>query len=213
MTSDLDLNIEGRKFIPYNTGNAPLPLPEYGRTIQNMVDHCVMIENREERTACAYGIIDTMKSLFPKALVDKKDDSKFWDHLNIMARYELDIDFPCEVAGPEHSSVKPRKIPYTDNKRVRSIYGTTIENLIDAILDMPNSEEKDNLVFEVVCQMKKCLLLHNPETADDLRVLSDLYKISKGLIDLTPEEYEIPTFNFVDDPTKRSKKNRSKLTL
>ena len=35
------------KFIPYNTGMPHLPLPEYGRNIQNMVDYCVGIPDRE----------------------------------------------------------------------------------------------------------------------------------------------------------------------
>ncbi len=33
----------------YNTQEKKLALPEYGRNIQNMVDHCVGIEDPEER--------------------------------------------------------------------------------------------------------------------------------------------------------------------
>ena len=33
----------------YNTEEKKLVMPEYGRNIQNMVDYCVAIEDREER--------------------------------------------------------------------------------------------------------------------------------------------------------------------
>ena len=33
----------------YNTQQRTLPLPEYGRSVQNMVDHALTIEDRAER--------------------------------------------------------------------------------------------------------------------------------------------------------------------
>ena len=49
----------------YNTQKEKLFLPEYGRNIQNMVDHCVSIEDAEERRKCAYTVIDIMGNMFP----------------------------------------------------------------------------------------------------------------------------------------------------
>ena len=49
--------------LDYNTQNRQLALPEYGRNIQQMVDFCVTIPDREERTRCAYTIIDVMRNL------------------------------------------------------------------------------------------------------------------------------------------------------
>ncbi|MEE1063410.1 MAG: DUF4290 domain-containing protein, partial [Paludibacteraceae bacterium] len=45
--------------MPYNTQMPKLALPEYGRNIQNMVNYCLTIEDREERTNCAHSIIQT----------------------------------------------------------------------------------------------------------------------------------------------------------
>ena len=36
--------------LDYNTQLKKLALPEYGRNIQQMVDYCCKIEDREERT-------------------------------------------------------------------------------------------------------------------------------------------------------------------
>ena len=37
----------------YNTKQKRLPLPEYGRSVQKMVDHALTIEDRQERQRCA----------------------------------------------------------------------------------------------------------------------------------------------------------------
>ncbi|MDE5806319.1 MAG: DUF4290 domain-containing protein, partial [Paramuribaculum sp.] len=49
----------------YNTQMKPLRLPEYGRNIQKMVDFCLTIEDRQERTDCAFAIVKSMANLFP----------------------------------------------------------------------------------------------------------------------------------------------------
>ena len=51
--------------LEYNSQQKQLLLPEYGRNVQQMVDHCLTIEDREERTRCAYTIVNIMSSLVP----------------------------------------------------------------------------------------------------------------------------------------------------
>ena len=38
----------------YNTQQRKLPLPEYGRSVQHMVDHALTIEDREECKVCTH---------------------------------------------------------------------------------------------------------------------------------------------------------------
>ena len=81
----------------YNTQEKRLALPEYGRNIQNMVDYCVTIEDREERKRCANSIINVMGNMFPH-LRDVNDFKHIlWDHLAIMSDFKLDIDYPYEI--------------------------------------------------------------------------------------------------------------------
>ena len=49
----------------YNTQQKRMPLPEYGRSIQNMVDHALTIEDRSERQRCANTIINIMGIILP----------------------------------------------------------------------------------------------------------------------------------------------------
>lgn len=63
----------------YNTQQRTLPLPEYGRSVQNMVDHALTIEDRAERQRCANTIINIMGGMFPH-LRDVPDfKHKLWD--------------------------------------------------------------------------------------------------------------------------------------
>ncbi|MDE5750680.1 MAG: DUF4290 domain-containing protein, partial [Duncaniella sp.] len=86
--------------LTYNTMRPQLPLPEYGRTIQKMVDHCLTIEDRDERTRCAYAIVETMERLFPKVKEQPDHLQTLWDHVVRMSDYTLDVAFPCESTGP-----------------------------------------------------------------------------------------------------------------
>ena len=64
----------------YNTQQKRMPLPEYGRSIQNMVDYALTIQDRAERQRCANTIINIMGNMFPH-LRDVPDfKHKLWDH-------------------------------------------------------------------------------------------------------------------------------------
>ena len=57
----------------YNTQQKRMPLPEYGRSIQNMVDYALTIQDRAERQRCANTIINIMGNMFPHLRdVDRK---------------------------------------------------------------------------------------------------------------------------------------------
>ena len=73
----------------YNTSRKKLVLPEYGRNIQRMVDLTKAEPDTEKRNAMAQAIIAIMGNMNPhlRDIVDFKH--KLWDHLAIMANYEL----------------------------------------------------------------------------------------------------------------------------
>ena len=100
----------------YNTQQKRMPLPEYGRSIQNMVDHALTIEDRAERQRCANTIINIMGNMFPH-LRDVPDfKHKLWDHLAIMSDFKLDIDYPYEIIRKDNLNTRPEVIPYPSTK-------------------------------------------------------------------------------------------------
>jgi hypothetical protein len=175
----------------YNTGLKKLALPEYGRNIQNMVDYCVSIQEKEERQQCANGIINIMGNLFPHL----RDISDFkhilWDHLAIMSDFKLDINYPYEVIKKEDLYAKPPRIPY-NNSRIRyRHYGTTLELMIGKANELEASEEKDYLIKLLVNQMKKSFLTWNKESVEDSKIFKDLVELSQGKIVLNEKEYKL----------------------
>lgn len=197
------------KFIPYNTGMPQLPLPEYGRNIQNMVDYCVEIPDIEERTICAYAIVGVMRTLFPQHIGEGGDMKKFWDHLNIMARFELDIEFPVDVITAENVHPRPARIEYQKANIRNRQYGRSLENIVKIVAMMEEGEERDRLISMIAHQMKKLLLTHNPDGVDNRRILRDLYNYSDGKIALDPETYVLHDFRDVT-PQPQGKKKRRK---
>ncbi|MDE7402609.1 MAG: DUF4290 domain-containing protein [Muribaculaceae bacterium] len=199
--------INNLNVLPYNTDMEPVLLPEYGRHIQKLVDHCVTIEDREERTQCAYAIAETMAGLFP-GMVHNHDYSKIWDQINIMSRFELDIDFPCEVITAEKINPVPERLPYTAADMRFRHYGRNIEKMISVVADLEDSEEKERLISMIAHQMKKLMLQHNKEGVDDAKVLRDLDIYSEGKIKLDPETYLLHDIQEVSQPQPNKKRRR-----
>lgn len=175
----------------YNTEEERLVLPEYGRNIQNMVDYCVTIEDREERKRCANTIINIMGNMFPH-LRDVNDFKHIlWDHLAIMSDFKLDIDYPYEIVKRENLNQKPPRIPYNTNRIRYRHYGKTLELMIRKATELEDGPEKDQLVRLLATQMKKSFLTWNKETVDDRKIFKDLDELSGGVIVLNEEEHKL----------------------
>lgn len=175
----------------YNTQKRVLPLPEYGRSIQNMVDHALSIEDRAERQRCANTIINIMGNMFPH-LRDVPDfKHKLWDHLAIMADFKLDIDSPYELIRKDNLYTKPDAIPYPNSKIRYRHYGRTLEKLIKKAAEYPEGEEKKQLVALVANHMKKSFMAWNKENVDDRKIFEDLCDYTDGAIKLDEETMKL----------------------
>ena len=190
----------------YNTQQKKLVMPEYGRNVQQMIDHCVSIEDREERTRCANTIINIMGNLFPH-LRDVDDfKHKLWDHLAIMSDFKLDIDYPYEIIRKENLRTKPDRIPYTLTPIRYRHYGKTLERMIKKCEDYPDGPERDQLISLLANHMKKSFLTWNKEVVDDDKIFKDLREYSHGRIDLSPE-----TFRLKESKEFLQKKNKNNM--
>lgn len=175
----------------YNTEEKRLALPEYGRNIQNMVDYCITIADREERKRCANTIINVMGNLFPH-LRDVNDFKHIlWDHLAIMSDFKLDIDYPYEIVKKENLNTRPPRIPYSNSRFHYRHYGKTLELMIQKATTYPDGTEKDQLIKLLATQMKKSFLTWNKETVDDRKIFKDLDELSDGKIILDEEEHKL----------------------
>lgn len=188
----------------YNTQLTKLVLPEYGRNIQNMVNHCLTIEDRDERKRCAQSVINVMGGMFPH-LRDVNDFKHIlWDHLAIMSGFKLDIDYPYEIIKEEELNTPPGKVEYSRPTMKYRHYGKIMERLIKIAADMEVGGKRDHLVKMLVAQMKRTYIQWNKDV-DDAKIYMDLFDISEKKIDLTQSEYSIPDVKVA--PTTRKLKN------
>ncbi len=175
----------------YNTQQKRLPLPEYGRSIQNMVDYALTIQDRAERQRCANTIIGIMGNMFPH-LRDVPDfKHKLWDHLAIMSGFKLDIDYPYEIIRKDNLDTHPDKIPYPSTKIRYRHYGRTLEVLVQAAAAMPEGDEKRHLTALICNHMKKDYIAWNKEGVDDGKIADDLYELSGGKLQMTDDIYRL----------------------
>lgn len=175
----------------YNTLQRRLPLPEYGRSVQNMVDHALTIEDRAERQRCANTIVNIMGGMFPH-LRDVADfKQKLWDHLAIMADFKLDIDYPVEIVKKESLEIKPQRIPYSQHDIRFRHYGRFVQDMIKLAVDYQEGEERNQLIRMIANHMKRDYLNWNKDGVEDQKILDDLCELSGGKIKLSAEDLRL----------------------
>lgn len=174
--------------LEYNGERPHLIIPEYGRHIQKLVDHCIALETKEERNKMAKAIVDVMGNLQPH-LRDVPDfKHKLWDQLYIMSDFKLDADSPYEQPSKEELQGKPESLPYPKSANKYRFYGNNIQIMIDTALTWEEGDMKEALVYTIANHMKKCFLNWNKDTVEDDVIFIHLFELSDGKIDLRNSE-------------------------
>lgn len=197
--------------VPYNTQVTPLVLRETGRNIQQMIDYCVDIPDREERNRCACAIAAIMAGLFPE-MAGSEGERNIWDHMMVISGFRLDVDFPCEVTSREKLNPRPEPLTYP-NKRIRyRHYGRLIQRMISKAVDMEDGEEKDALLLLIANQMKKVMTVNIGEEVNDERIFRDLAEYSDGKIMLDSSQFSLNDYSDLqaDAESETKKKKRKK---
>ncbi|MCD8411830.1 DUF4290 domain-containing protein [Tenacibaculum finnmarkense] len=170
--------------LEYNSERDHLIIPEYGRHIQKLVNHCIALETKEERNVMAKAIVDVMGNLQPH-LRDVPDfKHKLWDQLHIIADFKLDAESPYEIPSKEELTEKPEKMAYPKSASRYRYYGNNIQTMINMALTWEEGEKREALIFTIANHMKKCYLNWNKDTVDDAIIFKHLYDLSDKNIDL-----------------------------
>lgn len=170
--------------LEYNSERPHLIIPEYGRHIQKLVDHCVALEEKEERNKMARAIVDVMGNLQPH-LRDVPDfKHKLWDQLFIMSDFKLDVDSPYEKPEKEILYAKPEPLAYPTAASKYRFYGRNIQTMINTALTWDEGEAREALYFAIANHMKKCYLNWNKDTVEDTVIFDHLSELSGGKINL-----------------------------
>jgi len=184
-----------------------MSLPEYGRNVLKMIEHIKAIKDPEERNQAARTIIQIMGNLNPnlKEVTDFKH--KLWDHLMIIADFNLDVDSPYPAPDRTKLDAKPNKVPYHNGDIKYAHYGQIVPALIEAASKMEDGEEKSYLTTLILNQMKKDYLTWNKaQVADDI-IIRDMMEISGNRLKV-PENFRMPDIRELLAPPKSKPQGR-----
>ena len=197
------MNIEG---LDYNTQRERLMLPEYGREVQKMVDYAITLPTREERQRCAETIVAIMERMFPSNSDAADNRHKLWDHLALMSRFQLDIDWPCDVSQAARITTKPEPLAYPMKEIPVRHYGNMIFEMFAKLKEMPPGPERDELARLTANHMKRDLYQWSHGSADNEKVIDDIARYTDGVIQLDPKKFVFEKINEREFTEKRKKK-------
>lgn len=150
-----------------------MALPEYGRNVLKMIEHIKNIKDPEERSRAAKTVIQIMGNLNPnlKEVTDFKH--KLWDHLMIIADFDLDVDSPYPAPDRKKLDEKPNRVPYHNGDIKYAHYGRIVPAMIEAAASMDDGDDKTYLTTLILNQMKKDYLTWNKGQVADEIIIRD----------------------------------------
>ena len=169
----------------YNTERNQLLMPEYGRHIQQLVEHCKSLATKEERNEMALAIVEFIGQRNPHLRDEENYIHKLWDHLYILANYELDVDAPYPFPTREELEQKPKKMEYPKLQGDYKFYGKSILQLIEKAIELEEGDEKEALIEVIANNMKKSYNVYNKEHVQDEVIFRHLKELSENRLDLT----------------------------
>lgn len=173
--------------IEYNTERPDIRYPEYGRSVQEMLQYAKTIEDPFRRQKTVESIVQLMQLLNPIGNRNMDDyREKLWNHAFAIANYELEVTPPTGIAirrEDERPTAEPLGYPATAT-RFRH-YGNGIQALMQKAIEMPDGPKKEGFVEVIGSYMKLAYKTWNKEhyVSDDI-VREDLEILSDGQLSL-----------------------------
>lgn len=162
-------------------------MAEYGRNVQNMVDHICSLPTKEERNKYAQVVIDMMGVLNPH-LRDVADfKHKLWDHLHIISDFKIDVDSPYPVPDRADIHNEPELLSYPQHRIRFKHYGFTVERMIEKAIGMTNSEHRMKMAISIANFMKMAYVTWNKDSVQDDHIIQDLAELSSNILVLPPD--------------------------
>ena len=174
----------------YNTEVEKLQMPEYGRNVLQMVEQLKEIPDKAKRTEQAYAVVKVMECLNPLVHQQENYAQKLWDHLFIIAGYDLDVDSPYPKPEPEVVNSRPDPIPLNTKPIRARHYGRNIESILDLIASEPEGEMKTEMIRSLAIYMRQQYLIWNKDTVADATIFQDIERLSGGRVRV-PEGLEL----------------------
>lgn len=156
----------------------------YGNNVLAMVEDMKAIVDKDKRTRQAYAIVKVMEILNPAVKNTDEADHKLWDHLFMLADFDLDVDAPYPCPEKAEFETKPEAIPMRDTNLTAPHYGRNIEKIINLLASEPDSEVKNVLIKNCALYLRSQYKTwnNNKDDVNDETIFADMVKLSGGRI-------------------------------
>jgi len=172
-----------------------------------MIDHLKTIKDRDERSLATKSVIKIMGNLNPNLRDSSDVKHKLWDHLMIIADFELDIDSPYPPPAREVLFEKPKAIVYKKDDVKYMHYGRIIEMMIHEACKMEDGDKRDYLITLIANQMKKSSATWNRSQVNDKVILNDLLALSENRLKI-PEGIKLLDVKDLLGPRKKKQQGK-----
>ncbi|MCI2082031.1 MAG: DUF4290 domain-containing protein [Bacteroidales bacterium] len=165
----------------YNTQREKLIMPEYGRNVQKMIEYVKGIPDKQKRDEQIRTVVQVMSILNPQ-LKDVNDyRHKLWDHVQVIAGFDLDIDAPYPIPDEDKYNIKPEPIPMRSSPIKEACYGRNIQNMIDVIASKKEDDDlKKELIRTLGIYMRQQYLIWNKDSVSEETIFADMERLSGG---------------------------------
>jgi hypothetical protein len=168
----------------YNTVKERLILKEYGRNVQQLVQHIEKIEDKDERNQKAETLTQLMRQINPTIKDTPEVEQKLWDDIHIISDFVLEIDGPFPKPEREVLHKKPNRVAYNTNKITFKHFGRNIELLVAKAITLEEPKEREAAVIHIGKLMKTFFAAYNKDVMDNSIVYKNIRKLSNNELDI-----------------------------
>ena len=177
--------------LSYNTQLEKISLTEYGRGVQEMVEHLKLENDRDKRNILAHTVFKVMVNLNPEIKNQTNYEQTVWDHMHEIANFELDIDNEYPAPEPTAKAEKPEHLGYKDVLSKYRYYGRNLIDMIDGAKDMEDGELKSMYINYIASFMVNSSKNWNEEDLTPTQVVQHLADLSEGKLQIAADSLDI----------------------
>lgn len=192
----------------YNSAKETLTIPEYGRHVQELVDHAKTIEDDVFRQKFTERIVKLMEQMTPQNKNFDDYHAKLWRHLFRIANNELDVSPPEGIKLLDDASgrLKPMPLKYPEQQARFRHYGHNVQTMIKKGIEMEEGPKRDGFIAAIAAYMKLAYKTWNRDHyVSDEVIKADLVTLSKGALSI-PEDQSLN--NLVNTIKTRNNRRR-----
>lgn len=155
-----------------------LLLPEYGRNVQEMVSFLKTIEDRNQRNDQARVVVAIMGNLYPYRRDTDEFRNMLWDHLFMIADFDIDIDSPFPRPTADLFQPRPSRVSYSQKYISQKHYGGNFGRMVRMIVESDESEQAKSVAITNIAKfIRQQSYNYNREYPNNDTIIADIQKI------------------------------------